>query len=399
MPPANLEGHPRGKPPAEIPDSRRSPWKVSMTTELRTGDRLDSLDALRGFDMLWITGGELLITGLRDLTGWPFFRWASEQLEHVPWEGFHCYDLIFPLFLFISGVTIPIAVSRRRARGQSDRDLLIRFVRRALLLVFLGMVYNGLLKFDWANTRYPSVLGRIGLGYFFAALIVTRSSIRTQAIWAGGLLLLYWAAMMLIPVPGFGAGVITPEGNLEGYVDRLLLPGKFYFATYDPEGVLSTVPSISTALMGALAGHLLLSMKMNGKRKALVLALAGVGSLGVGQLWGVGFPVIKNIWSSSFVLVAGGWSLILLSVFYLVVDVWGWKKWAFLFVIIGVNPLTIYLTQAGMVNYESTVSYFFDGVLRFFSDPCRLLLWAIALLTLKMLFLYFLYRKKIFLRV
>lgn len=349
--------------------------------------------------MLWISGGELVITALRDLTGWPVFHWASGQLEHVPWEGFHFYDLIFPLFLFISGVTIPFAAARQRARGGGMKSLTIRFVRRALLLVLLGMVYNGLLNFDWANLRCASVLGRIGLAYFFAALIVTRTGVRTQAIWTAGLLLGYWAAMMLIPVPGIGAGVITPEGTLQGYVDRLLLPGKFYFATYDPEGILSTIPAISTALLGALAGHCLLDARMNGKRKALVLFLGGIVCLALGSLWGLWFPVIKNIWSSSFVLVAGGWSLVLLSGFYLVMDVWGWKKWAFVFVLIGMNPLTIYLTQAGMINYESTAAYFFNGALHYFSDPLRALLWALCLLSTKILFLYFLYRKRLFLRV
>lgn len=370
-----------------------------MAAELTSGDRLDSLDALRGFDMLWISGGELVITSLRDLTGWPALHWASMQLEHVPWEGFHFYDLIFPLFLFISGVTIPFALARRRGRGEGTKGLTMRFVRRAVLLIFLGMVYNGLLSFDWANLRCASVLGRIGLGYFFAALIVTRTNIRTQAIWAAGLLLGYWGAMMLIPVPGIGAGVITPEGTLEGLIDRLLLPGKFYFDAYDPEGILSTIPAISTALMGSLAGHCLIEARWNGKKKALALFLAGIASLGLGYLWGLSFPVIKNIWSSSFVLVAGGWSLILLSGFYLVMDVWGWKKWAFLFVLIGMNPLTLYLTQAGMIHYESTTAYFFNGLLHLFSDPLRALLWALCLLSVKILFLYFLYRKKIFLRV
>lgn len=370
-----------------------------MPMETEAGSRLDSLDALRGFDMLWISGGDMIIAALRELTGWPIFHWGTEQLEHVPWEGFHFYDLIFPLFLFISGVTIPLALAKRRARGEGTKGLTVRFVRRAILLIFLGMVYNGLLSFDWGNIRYASVLGRIGLGYLFAALIVTRTSIRTQAIWAAGLLLAYWGAMRLIPVPGIGAGVITPEGTLQGYVDRLLLPGKFYFATYDPEGILSTIPAISTALLGALAGHCLLEGRWNGKRKALLLFGAGVVLLGVGWAWGLTFPVIKNIWTSSFVLVAGGWSLILLSGFYLVMDVWGWKKWAFLFILIGMNPLTLYLTQAGMINYETTTGYFFNGLLHWFGDPLRALLWAVCLLSVKLLFLYFLYRKKIFLRV
>jgi predicted acyltransferase len=370
-----------------------------MNNSTGTMERLDSLDALRGFDMLWISGGDLVVQALRDLTGWPIFQWASGQLEHVPWEGFHFYDLIFPMFLFISGVTIPLAVARRRARGEGNRALHIRFVRRAILLVLLGMVYNGLFTFNWPEMRYPSVLARIGLGYFFAALIVTHTKPRTQVIWAAGILLLYWAAIMLIPVPGVGAGVITPEGCLEGYLDRLLLPGKLFYGVYDPEGILSTVPAVSTALMGALTGQFLVSKRYTPFRKGIALFAAGAVSILVGYVWGWTFPVIKNIWSSSFVLVSGGCSMILLSLFYLIMDVGGWKKWAFFFVIIGMNPLTIYLTQAGMINYDATVTYFFGGFLNFFSKPLAFLFWAFLLLGVKWLFLYFLYRKKLFLRV
>jgi predicted acyltransferase len=349
--------------------------------------------------MLWISGGDWIIAALRDLTGWPVFHWASTQLEHVPWEGFHAYDLIFPLFLFISGVTIPIAVARRKARGQGVAGMTPRFIRRAMLLVLLGMVYNGLLRFQFGDLRCASVLGRIGLGYFFAAMIVTRVSLRGQAFWAAGLLLVYWAAMMLIPVPGFGAGVITPEGSLEGYIDRMLLPGKMFFPAYDPEGIVSTIPAVSTALLGALAGSVLLDDRWKGGKKALLLFIAGLVSIGVGNLWGLVFPVIKNIWTSSFVLVAGGWSLVLLSAFYYIVDVLGWKKWAFLFVLIGLNPLTLYLTQDGMINFGSTTEFFFNGVLHYFSDPLRALLWACCIIAVKLLFLCFLYRKKVFLRV
>jgi predicted acyltransferase len=370
-----------------------------MSTALSENDRLDSLDALRGFDMLWIAGGDWIVNALRDLTGWPIFHWASAQLEHVAWEGFHAYDLIFPLFLFISGVTIPIAVARRKARGQDLSGMTPRFIRRALLLVLLGMVYNGLLRFQWGELRCASVIGRIGLGYFFAALIVTRCSVRGQAIWAGSLLLIYWAAMMLIPVPGFGAGVITPEGSLEAFIDQRFLPGKMFFPAYDPEGIVSTVPAISTALLGALAGSVLIDTRWKGGKKALILFAAGAVSVGVGFLWGMVFPVIKNIWTSSFVLVAGGWSLMLLATFYVIMDVWGWKKWAFLFILIGMNPLTLYLTQDGIINFDTTTGFFFNGILHFFSDPVRAVFWAVCLLGVKLLFLYFLYRKKIFLRV
>lgn len=370
-----------------------------MAHDVAPSGRLDSLDALRGFDMLWISGGDMLLSALRDITGWSILHRATEQMEHVPWEGFHFYDLIFPMFLFISGVTIPFAVSRRRSRGESSTSLFWRFTRRALLLIALGMMYNGFFNFDWPNTRYASVLARIGLGYYFAALIVTHASPKAQSVIAGALLLGYWAVVALVPVPGIGAGVITPEGSIVGYVDRLLLPGKLWFTVYDPEGILSTIPAVSTALLGALTGHLLMRTDLGQWRKAGMMAGAGIALLLLGHLWGMVFPVIKNIWTSSFVLVTGGWSLILLSVFYAIMDVIGWKKWAFLFILIGVNPLTLYLTQAGMINYDTTVQYFLGGLLRIIGAPWAPFWFAAALLSLKLGFLYILYRNKVFLRV
>jgi predicted acyltransferase len=370
-----------------------------MAQEKASGGRLDSLDALRGFDMLWIAGGDMLLSALRDITGWRSLHWATEQMEHVPWEGFHFYDLIFPMFLFISGVTIPLAVARRRARGESSTSLFVRFTRRALLLVFLGMVYNGFFNFDWPNMRYASVLSRIGLGYYFAALIVTHASPRIQSIVTAVILLGYWAIVALVPVPGIGAGVITPEGSIVGYVDRLLLPGKLWFTVYDPEGILSTIPAVATALLGALTGHMLMRTDTGQWKKAITMAGAGVILLLLGNLWGMVFPIIKNIWTSSFVLVTAGWSLILLSVFYAIMDILGWKKWAFVFVLIGVNPLTLYLTQAGMINYDGTVNYFLGGILRIIGTPWGPFWFAAALLALKLGFLYILYRNKIFLRV
>jgi predicted acyltransferase len=328
----------------------------------------------------------------------PFPEWKIHGAVPLTISAFHP-DLIFPMFLFISGVTIPLAVSRRRARGESPSSLVWRFTRRALLLVFLGMVYNGFFNFDWANMRYASVLSRIGLGYYFAALIVIYFSPGVQSVLAGVILLGYWAVVALVPVPGIGAGVITPEGSIVGYVDRLLLPGKLWFAVYDPEGILSTIPAVATALLGARTGTLLMRTDVGQWRKAWLMAGTGIILLFVGNLWGVVFPVIKNIWTRSFVLVTAGWSLILLSIFYAIMDVLGWKKWAFLFVLIGVNPLTLYLTQAGMINYDATVNYFLGGLLRIIGSPWAALWFAAALLSLKLGFLYVLYRNKVYLRV
>ena len=194
-------------------------------------------------------------------------------------------------------------------------------------------------------------------------MIVLNTQWRSQGYWFVGLLLVYWAAMMWIPVPGHGAGQLTVEGNLAAYLDRLLLPGRLYLDVHDPEGLFATIPAISTALMGALTGNMLRSDTLNPNRKALLMVGAGVVFLLLGWLWNLNFPVNKNLWSSSFVLVAGGWSLILLALFYTLIDMWGWKKWAFFFVVIGLNSITIYMAN-GLIDFGYIHDFFFKNLLR-----------------------------------
>lgn len=350
--------------------------------------------------MFWIMGGEGIFHSLAKASNWGPFQAISHQLEHVEWNGFVFYDLIFPMFLFIAGVAMPYSLTKRIERGEPKAKIARHVIQRGLILVFLGMVYNGFLQFDWENTRYASVLGRIGLGYLFAGLIFLYSDIRQQVIWFAGILLAYWAAMMLIPVPGFGAGNLSVEGSLVAYIDRMLLPGRLYLGVHDPEGLFSTIPAISTALLGALTGHFLkdVSGRFENSRKALMLAGAGVACLVVGYLWGLVFPVNKNLWTSSFVLVAGGWSMLLLSLFYYLIDVRGWHKWAFFFVVIGLNPITIYLAQ-NFLDIAHTTDFLFGGFLNIFGEGFRPVFWSIAYTGLGWLLLYFLYRQRVFLKV
>ncbi|MCB0572600.1 MAG: DUF5009 domain-containing protein [Phaeodactylibacter sp.] len=363
--------------------------------------RVYSLDALRGADMFWIMGGEHIVHALAKLTGWGLFAWMAHQMEHVEWNGFHFYDLIFPLFLFIAGVSMPYSFNKRLERGDSKQQLYRHAAQRMLLLVFFGMAYNGLLKFDWENMRYASVLARIGLGWFFAAIIFLNFNRRGQAIWFAGILVAYWLMMTFIPVPGYGAGNLTVEGSLVAYIDRLLLPGRLYLGVHDPEGILSTLPAVSTALMGVLTGHFLREERqgLTALRKGLTLGAAGLAFLLLGYLWGLFFPINKNLWTSSFVLFAGGWSLVFLSIFYLIIDVWEKKRWAFFFVVIGLNPITIYLAQSGLISFEQASDFLFGGLIGYFSEAAQPLLHAIGYTFISWLFLYFLYRQKIFLKV
>jgi len=361
--------------------------------------RVASIDVLRGFDMFWIIGGEKVFSTLAKVWPNPVTKTIQLQLEHVKWEGFHFEDLIFPLFLFIVGVVLPFSVTRRLERGQSRAKLYLHIIKRTALLILLGLILNGLLHFNWPQMRWPGVLQRIGLCYFFAALLVMNTKWKTQAIVTGAILLLYWVLMTLIPVPGYGAGIITPQGCLSSYIDQQLLPGKILEAYYgygDNEGIISTLPAVCSVLCGVLAGHWLRS-KHPKNRKIAALAIAGLASLIAGYLWGQFFPIVKNIWTSTFVLVGAGYSLLLLALFYWLIDVKGYKKWAFFFVVIGMNPITIYCLQ-WIVEFEKIANFFAQGIADHAGIFSALIL-AFSALMVKWLLLWFLYRHKIFFKV
>ncbi len=402
-----------------------------VSGEAKSGSsRLHSLDALRGFDMFWIISGEGIFHALanvvmanhslvrnpvtykiattNDLNLWERMAVGiSNQLHHSPWNGFTFYDLIFPLFIFIAGVAMPFSYSKKLPADTIDskavkRQLYKALIKRTVILIVLGAIVNGLFKWQgYEQTRIASVLGRIALACFFAALIYLNASRRNQIFWAVGLLIGYWVAMMLIPVPNFGAGVLTPEGNLSAYVDRLLLPGKLHRAVYDPEGILSTIPAIVTALLGVFTGAFLKASSngFSGGRKAVMLLATGTILVGFGRLWNHFFPINKTMWTSSFVLYAGGWSLLLFAIFYLVIDVAGLKKWSQPFVWIGANSILIYMAAHGAIDFYYTANFLFAGVIRF-ATPGRQAVWlALGVALVQVGVLYFLYRKKWFLKL
>lgn len=374
--------------------------------------RLLSLDALRGFDMFWIMSGEGVVHALAKATGWPLMVWMSGQLHHTEWNGITFYDMIFPLFLFIAGVSMPYSMGGKAGKygvayphllpSAPKRKIYGSMIRRTIILLFLGVVVNGLFKFNGLeNTRFASVLGRIGLAWFFAGVIYLNFNVRGQVLWFGILLLGYWALMELIPVPGYGAGVLTMNGSLESYIDRLLLPGRLHDKVHDPEGILSTIPAIGTAVLGIFTGQFLKleSAKWPMWKKGGCLFGAGVLLIGVGLLWNIAFPINKRLWTSSFVLLVGGWSLVFLSVFYLVIDVAGYRKWAFPFVLIGVNSVVIYLAAEGMIDFQHTANFFFGGIIGHLAQNWQPVWVAISILIVQLTLLYFLYRNKIFLKI
>ena len=364
------------------------------------GSRLYSLDALRGFDMFWIIGAEEIFHSLAILTGYPLWVGMAEQLTHPAWNGFHFYDLIFPLFLFLAGVATPYSVGRDLENGKTRKELLFRVIRRGLLLVLLGIVYNNGLKFRASidDYRLCSVLARIGLAYMFANIIYLYSKQTVQAIWFIVLLVAYWLVLKFNSAPGFAPGDLSMEGNFASYIDRSILPGRLYLKIHDPEGLMSLVPSISTALLGIMTGSLLKNSPKTKKEKVVYMALAGIISISIALIWNLDFPINKNLWTSSFVMLVGGLSLILLSLFYYIIDVLGYKKWAFFFKVIGMNSILIYVSGR-VIDWEYANNGLFTWLFQLSGEPYDAVVKAIFYVLVQWGFLYFLYKKKVFLRV
>lgn len=360
-------------------------------------NRLQSLDALRGFDMFFIMGGDAFFWWLGMLFPGTVLEMWARQMNHAAWNGFTFLDVVFPLFLFMAGVSFPFSLEKQRAVGKSDREICLRIVRRGLTLVLLGIVYNGLLQFQFDELRYASVLGRIGLAWMLAALLVVKLPQRAFFVIVPVLLLGYWALLALgSGVPG---DVYAMENSLVGRIDRLLLPGRLHLGIHDPEGLLSTLPAVVTALLGIFTGQYVKSAVCgSGVRKAFVMFAVSALLLAIGWLWDTVLPVNKNLWTSSFVCVAGGFSLALFAVFYWIIDVCGWQRWTFFFRIIGINSITIYLAQQ-FVDFSFTSKALLGGFVSLLPESLHNLFYAIAYIIVCWLFLLFLYRKRIFLKV
>jgi len=399
--------------------------------------RLMSLDALRGFDMFWILGAgaffmqldEVVNRGLSQRSG--FFHALAEQMRHKDWAGFAFEDLIFPLFVFIAGVSIVFSITKElQLHGKAGAYW--RIVRRSVLLFALGVFYTGGLSRAWPEVQVSGVLHRIAQCYLFASLIFCTFRPRAIVGIIAVLLVGYWALMTYVPFPNLPldketidaaakkmgtkdlATILdrTPEKiagrydkglNLSNYLDAKYLPGRKYNGYYSPEGLLSTLPAIASCLLGVLAGLLLRNPARTDRQKVLWLAVLGVLGLAAGFTWGLQFPVVKKIWTSSFVLVAGGYSALLLAAFYLVVDVWKFQRWCRPFVWIGTNSITIYLLSP-LLNFREVARRLAGGDVQNFFDrhvapgAGNLVVIAVAY-GLIFALMGFLYRRKIFLRL
>jgi len=377
--------------------------KTQTGTETNTVDtkpqRLLSIDALRGFDMLLISGGGTFLVLLENKTGLAWVDWIAAQLKHPTWNGFTFYDFIFPLFLFIAGVSMAFSLNKGIEMGLSKAELYKKAFWRMLILVILGIIDKNqpVTFFEPSQIRVASVLGRIGLAGFFASLLYLNFSRLHRIFWVAGILLLYYAALFLIPVPGYGAGNLTMEGNLVGWIDRNFLPGRLLQKIYDENGLITQLPALCLTVMGSLAGDVLRSDRKEGK-KLQILLLAGIVGIGIGLFWGLHFPINKHLWSSSFIMLTAGMAFLILSLFYYVIDVLKFQSWTFFFQVIGMNSLTIYLAYH-FIDFEHTSHALFAGLYAPVPEQFHDALEALGALVLVWSMMYFLYKKKIFIKI
>lgn len=363
--------------------------------------RVQSIDALRGFDMVWIMGAVGLVKSLNGLFGGSTFNWLDLQMEHVPWNGFHIMDMVFPLFLFIAGLSFPYSLKNKRDRNESDKTIILELLKRAVKLIILGIIYNGFLNLDFTKIRYASVLGHIGIAWFLAALIYMYSKkVQTIIFWIVGIIIGYGALNLFIIAPdAVGSNHFLPENNIVCYFDRRFLPGILYNTIYDPEGFLSIIPAIATALSGMVTTRFLIEKShYSSLQKMLVYLFAGIVLIVLGVLLNSIIPINKALWSSSFMLLASGISVLLFALFYLIIDILKWRKWSFFFKVIGMNTITIYMAQT-IVNFYGIDYYFLSGISSKFNQSIGALILSIGYIMTCWLFLLFLYRKKVFLKV
>lgn len=362
-------------------------------------NRLVSLDVFRG----------ITIAGMVLVNNPGTWEHVYGPLQHAAWHGWTPTDLVFPFFLFIVGVAIPLAFGRRVESGGSKRDLYLKIIKRTLIIFAIGLFLNGFPYFGLAEYRIPGVLQRIAVCYFFASIIFLNSKVRTQVAITIALLVGYWLTLKFIPAPGYAAGDLTKEGSLPSYIDRVVF-GKHVWsqaAVYDPEGLLSTIPAIATAMIGVLTGQWLRTEKSRIDKTAGMF-VAGAVCVAVGWAWNLFFPINKALWTSSYVLFTGGLALQFLALCYWLIDIKGYRRWAKPFEVFGMNAIALYVGAGLMASLFGEIrvggttlgAWIYENLFASWASPINAsLAFAIAFVVVWEALMWLLYRRKIFLRI
>lgn len=380
--------------------------------------RLMSLDALRGADMVFIMGLSGAVMSLCSLIGFKDC-WLSVQMTHVAWHGFHHHDTIFPLFLFLAGVSWPFSYASQIAKGKSQKEILAKIVIRVTLLVVLGLVSRPLFAGQFGLVRYDSILAHIGLCWGMGALLSMGLGGRGRICVIGALLVVHWLLHVFLTAPDasvllsskdpeiaariaaylpYGTGGFSFVGSISGWVDRQLMPGSLYEIVFDPDGLLAKMTGTVIAMSGIFAGEILKSDRMSGNSKVLSLLGCGAVALLLAVMWRPWCPINKKLWTSTFALAADAYAYCALAIFYWIIDVKGCRKWAYFFKVIGMNSITIYLLL-DIVDFRQIASYFFDGLAGLGDASWNSLVLSLGQMLIAWLILWFLYLKNVFLKV
>lgn len=359
--------------------------------------RLTSLDTMRGFTIAAMIMVNFPGSG----------EFVFPTLRHTKWNGLTFTDLIAPTFLFIVGVSIALAYSRKLQENAPKAEIYKKIITRSFKIFAVGMFLNMLPYFDFSDLRYTGTLHRIAIVFLCCAILFLNSTWKQQAYIGIAILIFYWLAMTLIPTPGTGIVALEPGNNLAAWIDQQYLPGKMWQGNWDPEGILSTFPSIVSGITGMLAGSLLLS-RLTPNVKVNYLMSTGLFAASAGYFWGLIFPVNENLWTSSFVLVTSGFASMLLGALYFIIDILDKKRGTKTGVVFGANAITVYVLADILALFFYIISFdsktlnqhFVDGLIHTGFDP-RLASWFYALLFVSINFIpaYILYRKRIFIKL
>jgi predicted acyltransferase len=366
---------------------------------LKLKDRVISIDALRGFAMFLILaydiGGAPVFQTFTRLWGEDFANAVSVQFDYNFTEGLRFSFIAMPMFLFVVGLVVPLSMNNRLLQKDKTK-IYFHIIRRALILFLLGLIAGGhLLDLKFASMPvYNNVLEYIGIGYLVCAIIVLNTSMLVQYIITAVLLVSYWAIFLFFPVPGWNGEIFSGQMNLAIYIDNIVLGPFHHQGSWQ---VLATINFISNMLLGVLAGHIIFSRREK-EQKTKLLFLYGLLMLAIGFAWGKFFPVIRSLWTSTFVLETCGITTFVLAVFYLIIDVRGYSKWAFFFVVFGANSIVVYM-MAHMFDFSSIGNIFVGGLSNLFPPNVRDFIQAVAAMAVMWLIMYWMYIKKTFIKI